>query len=199
MWLTTTQGFYSAVAHRDLPGILLVRSRAREDLVNLDKQIPGLAARIDYNEHADYCWRVAVSTEEWALAVARLATTVDYDNFKNAVAARQGHERAGVYHRVWDAITAIEPGFRARYYGQWRKYDSLLGLDDLPPLADHREDALLLPYCEACGEELMVDDEGCPWCYTPRTVAEPPVPSRSLTRSQRKRRNRKARKQKENK
>ena len=40
MWLFTTQGFYSVVAHRRDPDRLLVRARAREDLEALRDQIP---------------------------------------------------------------------------------------------------------------------------------------------------------------
>lgn len=43
MWLFTTQGFYSAVAHRSDPSRAIVRARAREDLEALRHQIPSLA------------------------------------------------------------------------------------------------------------------------------------------------------------
>ncbi|MFN8150301.1 MAG: hypothetical protein U0R24_04125 [Solirubrobacterales bacterium] len=39
MWLFTTQGFYSVVAHRDDPETLIVRGRTREDIEALREQI----------------------------------------------------------------------------------------------------------------------------------------------------------------
>ena len=97
MWLFTTQGFYSVVAHRRDPGRLIVRARAREDLEVLREQIPEL--RIYSDPDADYRWRGVVTRAEWVAAVAELATELDYDNFKRAVADRQGRERERLYHR----------------------------------------------------------------------------------------------------
>ncbi len=42
MWLVTTQGFYSAVAHRDDPDKVLVRGRTRGDIEALREQIPSI-------------------------------------------------------------------------------------------------------------------------------------------------------------
>src|SRR2546430_6376685 len=39
MWLITTQGFYSVVAHRDQPDMLLVRARTSDDTAALKRQI----------------------------------------------------------------------------------------------------------------------------------------------------------------
>lgn len=106
MWLTTTQGFYSAVAHRDDPGKLVVRARTREDIEALATQIPDLDPFED--PAADYRWRAVVSRGDWQLAVADLAAAIDYPNFKNAVAERQGSERAGIYGRVWSVLLALQ-------------------------------------------------------------------------------------------
>lgn len=123
MWLMTTQGFYSTVEHREDSALVLVRARAQEDLQNLERQLPGAAARIRYDADADYCWRLIATREEWTLAVARLIQEVDYDNFKSAVGrGKSGWDRERIYHRVWSALTAIEKGFSRRYY---RKVDQL--------------------------------------------------------------------------
>jgi hypothetical protein len=189
MWLMTTQGFYSVVAHRDLPGVMLVRARAKADLIALDRQIPGLEARITCDERADYLWRAAASREEWALALARLANEVDYDNFKSAVAARQGHKRAGVYHAVWSALTRIEKGFAKRYY------------HTVPASGPSHIDTshhLCAWVCSECGEGGMDSEHRCVFCNAPRPDADPLPPSlldlppasngsRSMSRSARKR------------
>jgi hypothetical protein len=106
MWLFTTQGFYSVVAHRRDPDKLIVRARAREDLEALRRQIPEL--RVFSDRGADYRWRTVVTRAEWVAAVAQLAEELDYDNFKRGVASRQGHERERVYHRVWTALRVLQ-------------------------------------------------------------------------------------------
>ena len=59
MWLITTQGFYSVVAHRRDPDKLIVRGRVREDLEALREQIPEL--RVFSDPDADYRWRAVVT------------------------------------------------------------------------------------------------------------------------------------------
>jgi hypothetical protein len=106
MWLFTTQGFYSVVAHRRDPEKLIVRARAREDLEALRGRIPEL--RVFSDRAADYRWRAVVTRAEWVAAVAELATELDYDNFKRAVGDRQGRERERLYHRVWAALRELQ-------------------------------------------------------------------------------------------
>jgi hypothetical protein len=106
MWLLTTQGFYSVVAHRDRPGTLLVRARTRTDIEALRVQILDLAPFED--ESADYRWRAEVSREQLAKAVAQLAEEIDYPNFKNAVADAQGPEREGLYQQVWQVLRRLQ-------------------------------------------------------------------------------------------
>lgn len=119
MWLMTKQGFYSSVAHRGNPDIMLIRTRAREDLEALEAQLPGVSDRIYSDQMADYLYRVELTRGEWVMVLARISGEVDYDNFKSAVAREMGSERAHVYHRCWDALTRIERGFARRYYGRW--------------------------------------------------------------------------------
>ena len=106
MWVTTTQGFYSVVAHRDEPDKLLVRARTREDIEALREQIPALEPFEDLD--ADYCHRAVVSRAEWVAALAQLVAELDYDNFKNAVAERQGAERAALYAVVWREFLRLQ-------------------------------------------------------------------------------------------
>jgi hypothetical protein len=93
MWVFTTQGFYSVVAHRDDATRVIVRPRAREDLEALRAQIRSL--RIYEDESADYRFRAVVDHADWIAALAILAAGVDYPNFKAAVGERQGADRAG--------------------------------------------------------------------------------------------------------
>jgi hypothetical protein len=103
MWLFTSIGFFAVVAHRDDPDTLLVRARSRDDLEALrDRHLPAL----EIHEHAgaDYRWRATVTRTEWGRVAATLATEIDYPNFKSAVAARQGPDRAELYHDVWGVM-----------------------------------------------------------------------------------------------
>ena len=107
MWLVTTQGFYSVVAHRTKPEHLLVRARAREDLEALRLQLPSIELHEDAS--ADYRWRAEVHRDDWRRTVMQLVDRIDYDNFKNEVARRQGMKREAVYHRVWRELQRLQP------------------------------------------------------------------------------------------
>ena len=106
MWTITTRGFYSVVAHRELPDTMLVRGRVRADLDALGDLIPGLAVYEDRG--ADYRYRAIVSSPAWRAALDVMASEIDYDNFKNAVAERQGHGRARVYGEVWSVLHPLQ-------------------------------------------------------------------------------------------
>ena len=75
MWIFTTAGFYSVVAHRTRHGHVIVRARTREDLEALGSRIRGL--KIDENPSADYRWRAEVKTSDWQNALASLAGAID--------------------------------------------------------------------------------------------------------------------------
>jgi len=106
MWILTTRGFFSAVA-KDGPDTIVVRARARADLENL-LPLLGNGATIETGGGTDYAFRVRVSHDTWKGALAELASEIDYGNFKNAVADRQGRERADVYGKIWLALQRLE-------------------------------------------------------------------------------------------
>jgi len=106
MWTITTRGFYSVVAHRTKPDTVLVRGRVRDDIEALGDLIPDLEVFED--GHADYRWRAIVPKADWLAALNTMADEVDYDNFKNAVAKRQGSERAHLYHDVWSVLYRLQ-------------------------------------------------------------------------------------------
>lgn len=105
MWLMTTDGFFSAVQDRDEPGSVLVRARVRGDLEQLAET---LDTTVLETPDADYPFRVRVSKADWGGYVASCAEGIDYDNFKNAVGARQGHDRADVYLDIWSALRRLQ-------------------------------------------------------------------------------------------
>jgi hypothetical protein len=108
MWLFLPFGFYSIVQHRLDSNVLLVRARARADLVALLEYV-GLRAPIQRTPEADYPYRVSLPREELGQVLSDFAGyALDYENFKAEVARVQGTVRAHAYHRVWDALRVIE-------------------------------------------------------------------------------------------
>lgn len=108
MWLLTTRGFYSVVADHYEDGHVLVRARVREDLEALADLIPGLV--VQETPTRDYRFRALVDRAAWEDAVTALAQDIDYPNFKDAVAERQGPDRAHVYSGVWGMLLALQDG-----------------------------------------------------------------------------------------
>lgn len=118
MWVFTQSGFYSVVAyvppdegrHDQQEDFLLVRARVREDLERLRQWIPDV--RIQEHEGADYRFRAVVAREEWKRILAGEVDSVNYTNFKNRVAERQGHERHDAYKQVWSALRRLQSSSR---------------------------------------------------------------------------------------
>jgi hypothetical protein len=105
VWIFTDFGFFSVVAHRDEPDRLLVRARVRSDLEALTQAIRGRGkSRIYSTPDHDYPFRCIVKREAFGRALSELAERIQYDNFKNSVAATQGSERAHVYLGIWDHL-----------------------------------------------------------------------------------------------
>lgn len=103
MWVFTTDGFYSAVAHHDDRTMLLVRCRSEADAKALAQRMTTLMPEpaVLYTPNADYAWRLLVRREAWGWYLWQYALDIDYPNFKSAVAERQGSSRADIYHDVW--------------------------------------------------------------------------------------------------
>jgi hypothetical protein len=102
MWIFTTSGFLSVVQHHNRAGDLLVRARVRADLVAFC-DATGAPAPTETPKR-DYRWRTVVPATTFATYLADEAQAIDYGNFKNAVADRQGYARADRYYGVWDVM-----------------------------------------------------------------------------------------------
>lgn len=99
MWLVTTDGFYSAVEHRDDHDCLLVRARVRDDL---ERAFPGIP--IEATPTADYPYRITVGKGAFAAYAAKAAACIDYDNFKSRIVDDHRHH---VYLSVWSALRRL--------------------------------------------------------------------------------------------
>ena len=123
MWLFTQDGFVSAVAHREKPGVLLVRARDKkslEDLAALTRQ------KIKTTENADYLYRIEVSKLQFAEWLLDSVDEIDYDNYKNRVHETRGSEFAMPLHEVWHAMLQVEDTGNYRRSDDW---DSLTYAD----------------------------------------------------------------------
>lgn len=103
MWLFTNIGFFSIVQK---PGteFLTVRARVRHDIDLLrDRYLPTLSPT-QAKGGTDYPWRATTSHADFAAAMGKIALDIDYGNFKNEIAARQGKARASRYGKVWQAL-----------------------------------------------------------------------------------------------
>jgi hypothetical protein len=109
MWLLTTRGFCSVVQDTTDPSgdTLLVRGRVREDLEALAALAAGDPEVLETPGH-DYRFRLRLSREGFAGLAADLAREVDYPNFKDAVAERQGAARARRYGEVWATLLGLQ-------------------------------------------------------------------------------------------
>jgi 8-oxo-dGTP pyrophosphatase MutT (NUDIX family) len=110
MWLMTTVGFFSIVQKPEdrKTGDLTVRARVRSDLERLrDQFLPSMGP---IKEHAgtDYRFRAKAPKGDVAVALANIATKLDYPNFKDEVAKRQGKARASAYGKVWNVLYQLQ-------------------------------------------------------------------------------------------
>jgi hypothetical protein len=122
MWLITPVGFFSIVRKPgDLAaGTLTVRARSREDLEALAATLPSLGPIADRGG-TDYPYRARVPRDALAEAFAAMLRGIDYPNFKDVVAARQGPERAATYGEVWSTLLALTPGARPSPRDRFRR------------------------------------------------------------------------------
>lgn len=107
MWILTVSGFYSVVQK---PGDahLTIRARVAEDLDRLrNTYLPDLGPTV-LGAGTDYSCRAVVDREALATAMADIVRDVTYANFKSAVSAELGPQRAHVYHDVWAALHTLQ-------------------------------------------------------------------------------------------
>lgn len=99
MWLFTTEGFVSVVAHYEKPKILVVRARDEVSLFGLQE---ATGAPINATPSADYPFRLEVPKTEFLEWISAQAEAIDYPNFK-AKMWKARPEMDGVLHDVWAA------------------------------------------------------------------------------------------------
>lgn len=106
MWIFSTNGFASVVAHRHESEILLVRFRDREDAAAFARRVKAAAnlprtPRVWRDDAADYLWRMRVTRTNFALTVADMVAAIDYPNFKSVMASRCPRWDYASLSQVW--------------------------------------------------------------------------------------------------
>jgi len=106
MWLATQHGFYSIV-QKDVD-VYFVRARVRKDLVNLVVLLNIDNELLEW-EGADYRYRIIVNRQVFLEIMIKLATTLDYPNFKGRIHERteQSH-KLPAYHRMWATMAELQ-------------------------------------------------------------------------------------------
>lgn len=132
MWLVTNRGFYSGIAHRDDPELIMVRARTDRHLEAIMDLLPE-GAQIVKTPDADYPCRVVIAKAAWVELCTTLAGEVDYPNFKDSVdaRARDGSKRErknasydhSVYMSVWGVLRRLtsQRELDERYQGRGRR------------------------------------------------------------------------------
>jgi hypothetical protein len=106
MWIVTNFGFFSVVRKPDdVEGdMLTIRGRVRADLEALKSTYLPDAAPITEDKRADYRYRFKTTAFDFGVAMNRIALEIDYDNFKESVAVKQGWNRHDIYSQVWSVL-----------------------------------------------------------------------------------------------
>lgn len=114
MWLFTRYGFFSVACAKDKdgkndPNIVMVRSRSRQHLENLQKRFPDSTlgnAEIRDSVGTDYKYRVILPKIEWVAALSELASEQSWSNFKNeasrfAQLKKVSNGYVNALHEIW--------------------------------------------------------------------------------------------------
>ncbi len=88
MWIFTSTGMLSVVAHRERANDLLVRARSPNHI----REVFPYAA-VDETPNADYPFRTVISRELFANIIADYSLNISYDNFKNSIEENNFHDR----------------------------------------------------------------------------------------------------------
>lgn len=129
MWLITNQGYFSAVQKRGKDHVT-VRSRVKRDLERFTRLLDDLTV-IHHTPRADYEYRIHLTHSAFALALARLALELDYDNFKDSVRCPK---RKRAFSSIW-----------------WTLMDLARELKGVVPLGRRQYQQGTLPGCESVG------------------------------------------------
>lgn len=96
MWIFLSDGFLSIVAHRDEPGMLLVRARKRD---HLEAAFP--EADIEETLLADYRFRTTLPRVQVTARLAEFFCAIDYEDFRDSIRDEGYHEAC---FEIWKTL-----------------------------------------------------------------------------------------------
>ena len=105
MWIFTEIGFFSAVENYFEHDHVLVRGRFKVDLINLQKMIfkeEGIEFELLNTPSNDYHYRLNIPKDIWGRICQKLASTIDYHNFKGHVHGDSIRDKA--YMGCWNSM-----------------------------------------------------------------------------------------------
>ena len=106
MWLCTQHGFFSIVQKK--PGEFHVRGRLRQDMDNLLK-LCGVKWPIIETKDGDYRYRIVCGQAEVSEVMAKLATAIDYANFKSRIHAQPDQaDKSAAYSKLWGNLYDLQ-------------------------------------------------------------------------------------------
>jgi hypothetical protein len=116
MWIATKIGFYSIVLRPEKEGaknnVYHIRARTGADIdavISLLEPILKRSLQLFETPDVDYHWRIILKPEELAPALAALAATVDYPNFKDEIhASGTQAEKLDAYSDLWSALYELQ-------------------------------------------------------------------------------------------
>jgi hypothetical protein len=105
MWLFTSQGFISVVAHNEKPVTLLVRARDEGSLLSL---VEATRATLRHTPSNDYPYRIEVLREALSAWLADQVFNLDWTNYKAHMWSERP-ELGDALHDVWVAMHQVTP------------------------------------------------------------------------------------------
>ena len=105
MWMFTTQGFVSVVAHSEIPDTLLVRARDRDSLLSL---VEATGATLKHTSSNDYPYRIEVLRAAYGAWLVDQVSNLDYTNYKAHMWSERP-EFGDALHDVWVAMHQVTP------------------------------------------------------------------------------------------
>ena len=116
MWIATKIGFFSIVLRPENEGaknsVYHVRARTGSDIdavISLLEPVLKRGLRLFETPDVDYHWRIILKTEELAPALAAMAATVDYPNFKDEIHSSETQaDKLDGYSDLWTALYDLQ-------------------------------------------------------------------------------------------
>ena len=116
MWIATKIGFYSIVLRPEKEGsaekVFHLRARTGADIdaaISLLEPVLKRPLPLFETPDVDYHWRIILRVGELGPALAALAATVDYPNFKDQIHASPTQaDKLNAYSDLWSALYDLQ-------------------------------------------------------------------------------------------